>query len=258
MRRMLPILGIALLALLAAGAALLMLAPAELAYRVAGHRLAPTTLEGVSGSVWNGRAGQWVAHGVALGPVEWRVERVAALAARPRGELRVTGRQVSGKARFERTVDGWSLSAIDGSFPAPLLAPALDIPGLGLLGTIELDLASVVIRDGQIATAAGRIAWRGLGVRGIAALMLPGVEMQIESTGERSLAATIADLGGPLAIDGRLRLADGAFSAEVDLVPRENEPRLEEILKFVGERRPDGGSHLRIEGTLKPMLGEQP
>lgn len=258
MRRALPIIVVALLALAAAAIALVVLAPAELAYRLAGHRLAPMALEGVSGSVWQGRAAQWIAHGVALGPVEWRVERGAALTGRPAGEIRATGRQVAGTARFARSGDGWSLASIDGAFPAALLSPALDIPALGLLGTVELDLDSVVVRDGQLATAAGRIAWRGLGVRGIAALTLPGIEMRVASTGERALEATIADLGGPLAVDGRLRLADGAFIAEVDLVPREPEPRLEEILKYVGERRPDGGSHLRIEGTLKPVIGAEP
>lgn len=258
MRRGLPVIGLGLVALVAAAIALVVLAPAELAYRFAGQRLAPTTLEGISGSVWEGRAAQWIVHGVALGPIEWRIERGAALAGSPRGEIVVTGRQVSGSARFERTADGWSLSAIDGSFPAALLAPALDIPALGLLGTVELDLDSVAVRDGFLATASGRIAWRGLGVRGIAALMLPGLEMRIVSTGERALAATLADLGGPLAIDGRLQLSDGAFTAEADLVPREEEPRLEEILKYVGERRADGGSHLRIEGTLKPVIGADP
>lgn len=258
MRRALPVLAIALVALVAAATMLVVLAPAELAYRLAGHRLAPMALEGVSGSVWQGRAAQWIGHGVALGPVEWQVDRGAALTGRPSGEVRATGRQVAGTARFERTEDGWSLSSIDGAFPAALLAPALDIPALGLLGTVELDLDSVVVRDGYLGTAAGRIAWRGLGVRGIAALTLPGLEMRITSTGERALEATIADLGGPLAIDGRLRLADGAFTAEVDLVPREAEPRLEEILMYVGERRADGGSHLRIEGTLKPVIGAEP
>jgi general secretion pathway protein N len=251
-------LGIGVTALLAACVALVVLAPADLAYRVAGHRLAPTALEGISGSVWNGRAAQWIVHGVALGPIEWRIDRGSVLARRPRGEINSAGRQVRGRAGFERIDDGWRLDAIDGGFPAPLLAPALDIPAIGLLGMIELDLSQVVIRDGYLATADGRIAWRGLGVRGIAALSLPGIEMLITSTGERALEATIADLGGALAVDGRLVLSDGAFTAEVDLVPREDEPRLGEILKFVGERRPDGGSHLRIEGTLKPVIGGEP
>lgn len=257
MRRGIASAGLVLAALLVAALALFALAPAELAYRVAGHRLAPLTLDGVSGSVWRGRATQWVVQGIALGALEWQLERGPTVAGRAKGEVRAIGDQVSGTARFERVDDGWLLSEVQGRFPAPLLAPALDIPGLALLGNIELDLDTVRITEGQLATAAGTITWRGLGVRGIAALMLPGVEMRIQTTGERSLEAQVRDLGGPLAVDGRVNLAEGAFTAEVDLVPRENEPRLEEILKYVGERRPDGGSHLRIEGTLKPVIGEQ-
>lgn len=258
MRRVLSHLGFGLAALLAASTLLVWFVPAEVAYRLAGRRLAPMALEGISGSLWEGRAAQWIVHGVALGPLEWRIDRGASLLGRPRGEVAATGRQVAGSARFERTADGWSLSAIDGRFPAALLAPALDIPALGLLGTIELDLDSASVRDGVIATASGRVAWHDLGVRGIAALMLPGVEMRIVETGERSLSATLVDLGGPLAITGELHLSDGAYTAEIDLLAREQEPRLEEILKYVGERRPDGGSHLRIEGTLKPVIGADP
>lgn len=258
MRRRLVVASLIAVALALAAGLLVWFAPAELAYRLAGARLAPTALDGIAGSVWRGRAAQWIVDGVALGPIEWRIERGAALAGRPRGEIVATGRQVHGRARFERLADGWRLAAIEGAFPAPLLAPALDTPGIGVLGTIELDLARVEIRDGRLATADGEIVWRGLGVRGIAALTLPGLAMRITPTGERALAATIADLGGPLAVDGRLELVDGAFVAEVDLVPREDEPRLGEILKFVGERRPDGGSRLRIEGTLKPVIGGDP
>lgn len=258
MRRGILIAALVLSALLTAVLTLIMLAPAELAYRFVGHRLAPLQLDGVAGSLWRGRAAQWVVHGIGLGALEWQLERGSVVTGQPKGEVRAIGDQVSGNARFERVDDGWSLSEVRGRFPAPLLAPALDIPGLALLGNIELDLATVRIAEGQLATAAGTVTWRGLGVRGIAALTLPGVEMRIEATGERSLEAEVRDLGGPLAIDGRVKLANGAFTAEVDLIPRENEPRLEEILKYVGERRPDGGSHLRIEGTLKPVIGEQP
>lgn len=258
MRRGVAITAAVLSALLAAVLTLIVLAPAELGYRFVGHRLAPLALDGVAGSLWRGRARQWAVHGIGLGALEWQVERGSIVTGRAKGEVRAIGDQVSGNARFERVDDGWLLSGVQGRFPATLLAPALDIPGLALLGNVELDLPSVRIAEGQLASADGTVIWRGLGVRGIAALALPGVEMRIEATGERSLEAKVRDLGGPLAIDGRVNLANGAFTAEVDLVPRENEPRLEEILKYVGERRPDGGSHLRIEGTLKPVIGEQP
>ena len=51
----------------------------------------------------------------------------------------------------------------------------------------------------------------------------------------------------------RIRVGGTAELAGYSLNLREPNPALEEVLKFVGERTPDGGSLLRVDGSLKPV-----
>ena len=76
--------GLSLLLLLAA--ILVVTAPADLAYRWYADRLGPLRAEGLSGSVWDGRASAVSVFGTALGPAEWRLDAWATLRGAAHGD----------------------------------------------------------------------------------------------------------------------------------------------------------------------------
>jgi general secretion pathway protein N len=242
------------LVILAAAAILFWIAPAGLALRLYADRLGPLQLQGVAGSLWEGRAEQLVAFGVALGELEWRFDRISALGGALTGELRLNGSEVRGEARLAREGADTRLDAVHVEFPAPLLAPALDIPALRLLGRVVVDAPFVVLRDGLMRSGHGRAEWRELGVGGAANVRLPGVAINFSPHLDGSVVAEVSDLGGPLAVEGEVVIRDGHFLSETRLRLREPHPQLEEALKFVGQRTPDGGSYLRVEGQLKTVV----
>lgn len=259
LRMLIALTGLAALAL----GLLAWFAPADLAWRLSAGRAQPLELVGVSGSVWEGRAAQWIARGVALGPASWRVDRASAFARAPRGALGFEGDAVNGTLDFaaSRGADGARVLTLDrvrGRFPATLLAPALDTPGLEFLGTIELDVAKVTLIDGRLATVDGHAEWRDLGVRGFGAISLPGLALTLAPTGPESFAGELRDLGGPLAVEGSVRVDAGQVLVEAVLREREPNPTLAQLLTLIGQRRPDGGSYLRIEGQLQPLFGDPP
>lgn len=228
-------------------------APAELALRWFGDRLGPVRLQGASGSLWQGRAEQLIAFDVALGPVAWTLERGDALRGSPRGTLDLSGTEVRARGAFARQADGWRLDGLTAEFPAALLAPALDIPALGLRGRVVVDAPEATLRDGLLASARGHAEWRDLGLTGAANATLPGVRIDFAPAPDGAIVAEVDDLGGPLDVDGEVRIKDGAFLSETRLHLREPNPQLEEALKFIGQRTPEGGSYLRIEGQLHRM-----
>jgi general secretion pathway protein N len=228
-------------------------APAELALRWFGDRLGPVRLQGASGSLWQGRAEQLVAFDVALGPVAWTLERMPGLSGAPRGTIDLSGSEVRARGAFAREADGWRFDGIRAEFPAALLAPALDIPALGLRGRVVVDAPEARLRDGLLASARGHAEWRELGVAGAANASLPGVRIDFSPAPDGAIVAVVDDLGGPLDVAGTVRIKDGAFLSETRLHLREPDPQLEEALKFVGQRTPEGGSYLRIEGQLHRM-----
>jgi len=228
-------------------------APADLAYRLFGARLAPLEAQGLGGSVWDGNAERVSAMGLVLGRATWHVDRMAALRGTLRGDFAVDGRDVNGRAKFARGPGALDVEALRTRFPAQLLAPALDIPGLVLLGTLELDVERLQFSDGLLRTAKGKATWRDLGVSGGAEARLPGLEITFAPDAAGNIVADIHDLGGALAIEGRTTIAGMHYSSETHLYLREPNPQLEEALKWIGERSPDGGSLLRIEGEIKAL-----
>jgi general secretion pathway protein N len=246
----------ALLLLLAA--LLLWLAPASLAYRYVADRLGPVRLDDVSGSVWEGRARQLVAFGVALGPLEWKVSAWSVLANRPEGELVMDGDEVDARARFLRDGNAITLREVDARFPAVLLGPALDIPALKLTGTVALRASEVHVVGGLLASAEGHADWRDVGISGAAQARLPGVRVDFAPAADGGIAARVADAGGPLAIAGTATLRDGRYVSETTFELREPNAQIAEALSWVGQRTPSGGSYLRIEGELHRLTGSAP
>jgi general secretion pathway protein N len=242
-----------LLALLALAAILLWTAPAEIAYRLFGARLAPLRLDGLSGTVWQGSAERSDALGHALGRVEWQVERGALLTRRLVAVIRLSGADVRGTAQLEAHDDVIEVHDLDGEFPAGLLGPALDIPALTLLGRVSFQFPQVRLRAGMPERVEGSAVWRDLAVAGAATAALPGLEVRFETAPDATVVGHVRDLGGPLALEGEVHLAGGRYRTETRLNLREPNPQLEEVLKFVGERTPEGGSILRVQGELKPL-----
>jgi general secretion pathway protein N len=242
-----------LLLVLVAGA-LLWTAPASLAYRLAGGRLGPIELQGITGSVWHGQASSVVAMGVALGPGDWRIDRGAALRhAHAEGTISLRGTAVSGTASFQRRGDELVIRDAQARFPAALLSPALDIPALMFTGWVEVKAPHAQALSGFLTQAQGEATWRDVGIAGAAQARLPGIAMTFAPKAGGGISADIRDLGGPLAIAGHVDLNLGAFVLEATLTLREDDPQLAEMLQYVGQRRPDGSSWLRVEGTMAPL-----
>lgn len=250
MRVIRVILVLLLAAVLVAGA-LAWTAPAALAYRLGAGWLGPLSLQGIAGSVWDGRAQNAVMMGVALGPATWRIDRRAALFDRHVvGAFTIDGQAVRGRASVRQDATQVELHDVHATFPAALLGPALDIPALLFAGSVEIDAPSAALVDGYLTRAQGEATWRDIGIAGAAQARLPGVRVSFAPTAPGRIEATIADLGGALAIDGHVTIADARFVLEATLALREDNPQVAELLKFIGQSREDGSSYLRVDGVL--------
>jgi hypothetical protein len=228
--------------------------PAATAYRYAEPHLQPLRLQGVDGSLWNGRATQASAYALPLGELRWTLEPGAALLLSARGQLALQGRDLNASTWLDATRHRVLLREADARMPANILAPALDIPSLVLLGELDLKLAELELRDGLVHGARGLLRWRQAGVSGAAEARFPDVEVQFSSPRPGVVEGRVRDGGGALAAEGTILLEGERFNAEIRLHVRGEDPQLAEALLYVGERLPDGGSLLRVEGTLRRLF----
>jgi hypothetical protein len=226
--------------------------PADVAYRYLAPRLGPISLVGVRGTVWDGHADGISVFGRDLGEFDWKIDKVPLLLRSVHADLRIRGADIDTSGLVMRDSDG-SIRASDIRFrvPASLFSPALDLPSLRLLGVVSGTFTEVSMIDGLIAKASGNARWSDAGVSGSAEARFSDILADFSSKPDGSITGTVADDGkGNLAVDGAFGISATGFEAEAFLSARNNDMRVQESLRYIGEQQADGSSHLIISGKL--------
>jgi general secretion pathway protein N len=234
--------------------ALLALLPARAAWPAIEPRLdLPVTLEveGISGTLWKGRADEVQVNGRRLGALEWRWRPSALLGARLGFQLAWSeGPEWLDLALALRR---GSLSARDlrGQVEADRLQRLFDLPLL-LDGTVELDVAELgYADDAGFRNLRGTLAWRDAAGGLPRPLPLGHYRIELEDDDGRLLARVASEPESPLEALG---FADwhpvSGYRVELDLRARADAaPALVSALDTLGPRQPDGGYRLRRAGT---------
>lgn len=226
--------------------------PADVAYRYMASRLGPVSLVGVRGTVWDGHADGVSVFGRDLGELDWKIDKAPLFLRSVHADLRIRGADIDTSGILRRDADG-NIDASDIRFrvPASLFSPALDLPSLRLLGTVSGTFKDLSMVDGLIANASGDARWSDAGVSGSAEARFSDILAEFSSKPDGSVAGTVADDGnGNLAVDGSFTITATGFQAEAFLSARNNDSRVQESLRYIGEQQADGSSHLIINGQL--------
>lgn len=226
--------------------------PADVAYRYLAPKLGPVSLVGIRGTVWDGHADGVSVFGRDLGELDWRIDKAPLLTRSVHADLRIRGADIDTSGLVERDSDG-RLTARDVRFrvPASLFSPALDLPSLKLLGTVTGTFAEATLSNGMLTDARGDARWTDAGVTGTAEARFSDIIAEFASRPDGSIGGTVADDGkGNLEVNGSFGISATGFQAEAFLSARNDDPRVQEALRYIGELQADGSSHLLISGQL--------
>jgi len=223
--------------------------PADFAYRYFGDRLAPLALHDLSGTIWQGRAAAVELFRQNLGALEWRLQPAPLFHGQAIAQLTLTGADITATGQVDRGADGQvSFRDVVVHMPARIAAPALAIPALELLGTIEIDMTHARLLGAWLDEANGAAYWRDAGVAGAAQARLSDLQLTFASAAGGAISGVVRDLGGPLLAEGTFTASPGRYDAQVRLAARGDDPRVTEALQFVGQPQSDGSRQLVIEG----------
>lgn len=240
-----------LVAFAVALAVLVWFMPARLALPLLSSRLRGLQWEQVSGTIWQGQAGQvTTAGGMPLGHVAWTLSRRALIGDIQLGlDLRQPQFQLHGSMhRLSPTQDEWRnvtlrvdmalLGAQPWLYGAPQGWLDLHIAQAQLQGDwpMEVDAA------GQWAQAAVHTA-SGTFALGTMPLRIKGQAGVLQ-------AALDDDGSGALQTAGRLSLSPLGWDLRMSLKPRRNDPAFLRWLHLLGTPGPDGSVQLRYRGGL--------
>jgi general secretion pathway protein N len=234
------------IALLAAAFAIIVLTrlPASWVLPSASHG----ACAGVDGTVWNGNCtGLTVGHD-ALGDLTWQLQPARLLTGVLAGRVELAHGPVTGRADVALGVHSVTLRGLVADLP---LDPAIirELPR-DLQGTAHIELELARLERRHIVELKGRIEAHDLRQTevhvtplGSYALTFPG--------GSGVQTATLQDLGGPLSVQGTLRLTPGGYDLEGLVAARPGAPpELVGSLQYLGSADSLGRRPFSMAGTF--------
>lgn len=214
------------------------------------HLPAVVSCSAVAGSVWRGQCADLMVQGQPYGDVEWILHPGALLAMRVDAHATVTRGAAHASADIQTRGGGSiTLNHLQANLP---LDPSL-IPQLppNVAGTVQLDLAHLTLVNGLPTQIQGSIEVHDLIDRARGGTPLGSYALSFPPGGHGPPAGTVRDLGGPLAIDGILRLtAPSGWHIQSLVTPRPTAPPdVVQALKFLPAD--DKGRHtFEMEGRF--------
>jgi len=218
------------------------------------RRLPPdVALDGVSGTIWSGRARSLAVQGHPLGALHWscRPWRLLLLQWSCRVGLQPPGGELTGE--FSGGFDGSLVGrGIRGHAPIGTFE-GIATPR-GWTGTLELDLAELQVEARRPQSATGTLFLRALRGPGAQGQQLGDFELVVGegAVGGATLNGRLRDLGGPLHVRGAVELfEDGRYLLRGDAAPGPGAgPAIFDTLGFLGPPDRQGRRPFTIEGSL--------
>ncbi len=196
-------------------------------------------LQGVSGTVWNGRADSARVKQLNLTGLEWDLNVLPMLLGNLDVDVEFKLGEGHGRANVALGLGGGvELSDLQARIPAQALMPLLYGFPVSLVGDFTANLDSVQIEQGQRFAAEGRLVWNGAGLSAPQAFSFGDLALKLEPEGEGS-KGVVSDGGGALSVEGIIDVQpNGQYRMNLRLASREsgNSP-LKSALGFLG--RPD-------------------
>lgn len=238
--------GYVLLGLLAYAFFLIWTLPAERAVALVRKQAPQLQLSGVTGTAWSGRAATLQYQTQQLPRFKWQLKPLALVMGRVEFAITFDGEGRTGAATVGRRFDGaLVLNQVQATLPMAELGAAL-----ALNGQLEVKLDELTAKGGVIQSATGELHWRQ------AAMTTPAQKLgefsARISTDATGIKALIRDEGGPLQLEGNLRLTgNGSYQFNAKATVRDpQQTMLRQVLQSAGRQEPDGRVALEYNGHL--------
>lgn len=236
---------------------LLMLFPAATAWSWFAPKGVPLQLQGISGSIWQGKAAQSLWNRQPLGSLSWDLQLLPLFL----GSLGVDFSLQTAQGVLEGDADIGlgsgviQLSDFTGQLPVSELmrfVPPMPIP-VAVNGTVTLDIQQLELNPASNTVhATGRINWHSAEVLSPQAFKMGNLQADISTDEKGVLAAQLKDLGGPLQLDALFTLnADRSYALSGSVAAaREAEASLTQALGWLGKVDGSGKHRLNLNGKL--------
>jgi general secretion pathway protein N len=225
--------------------------PADRAVALLRSQTPQLQMTGVTGTVWSGRATILQYQGQRLPRFKWQFQPLALFKAQLAFAIAFDGEGRTGSADVGLRPDGSVVvEDIDAHLPMADLATQLGIP-ISLNGMVEVALAELTVANDMVQSAQGTLHWREAAMTAPVAQKLGDFSAQL-TTEAAGIKAQIRDEGGPLQLEGTVRLInDGSYQFSAKATVRDvQQTLLQQALQAAGRQEADGRVLLEYNGRL--------
>lgn len=222
--------------------------PAGWALAMSGHELRCTR---VAGSVWDGYCGGAQVSGTPLGNLSWQLHPARLLTGRLAAHVQAMRANASARADVTLSLGG-TLVARDVVIDLPLEPSLLPALPPQITGKAHVDLTRIELtRAGVVKRIQGRVEVHDL-VDSIGQVTpLGSFVVSFPGGGPGEPVGRLRDLGGPLAVEGTVRLTDQpGYDLQAKVAARSDAvPSLVQALKYLGSADAEGWRPFALSGT---------
>ena len=231
------------------------LTPAKLVAFIATNTVQGLSIQGVSGSAWNGKAGSVVVqvygNHYALGKLDWQLNPLSLLILRPSMHIETKLNRQTLTADVTKTWgSGVKLKNLEANGSIALLHHWMPKE---LNGNISAVIDELEVSGSDIHALKGNVTWQPAAWNGDDGLFnLGGMVAELNLSDSGDVNAKIFDIAGDLKVDGQyIARTNGNYEFSADLIPRDGlDSQIEQALELMAQPLDEGGFRLKFTGEL--------
>lgn len=217
----------------------------------------PVTVQGVSGTLWNGKAYMISMDNIQLTKTEWSfslwklfIGKIA---------IDVNSHYLNNDIAAElgtSFIGRYFVNDLSAKIAAHEIAQLANIPMAQLDGMISLDIEHAQWKQGELPLATGEIKWTDATITVAETASLGNISILLSESEQQLLNAEIKNQGGDIKINGTAELVPEAdYAVDIKLVPTATASNnIRQSLGLFARKQPNGEYSLKKSGSLNQIM----
>lgn len=218
----------------------------------------PVTIQGVSGTLWNGKAYVITAqNNIKIDKTEWSFKLWKLLLGKVAVDVNAQFLDNDVNAELGTSFLGrYFINDLSAKIAAQEVAQLANIPLAQLSGIISLDIESAQWKQGELPLAEGEIKWTDAMVTVTDTASLGNILIQLGESEQQLLSAIIENQGGDIKISGTAGLVPEAdYTVDLKLLPTASaNNNIRHSLGFFAQKQSSGEYTLKKSGPLNQIM----
>ena len=221
------------------------------------NRNTPANVQGVSGTLWDGRALLISINNINIDRTEWSFKLWKLFLGKVAVDINAQFSDNDIIAEIGTSFLGrFFINDLYARVDAQQVAELANLPLVQLSGIISLDIESAQWKQGELPLANGEISWRDAAVTVADTASLGNVTILISESDQQLLTAEINNQGGDIKINGTAGLVPEAdYTVDIKLLPTATaNNNIKQSLGMFAQRQSNGEYTLNKTGSLNQIM----